>query len=519
MPAALACVLTAAAGLAGTPSRAEAQRVLLSPAIWSGVPPATEAWDLATRSLLWRIPVAFGDQSAVFTSDGRFVVARPSDTNGQVLRVMDTETRAFLDIVTDFRPRIAHPSDIAVFGIAAWQTLPSGRTAGAVTRLDPGGLHTFDVCPGQTARTVDLTLDGGALLALCDSGEIVVADAATGTVQRTVAGPAGAGAMSMRATADGTAAYLLANTLDAPLLVVDTTTGAVVTTIAAPAGCLSSLGMTSSDRTLVFVHCTDYYGVPGSPTSRVFVYDTTTETFSQHGGGYSPLGLAPDNTRLLLRTLTLPRLGAPAQGTLSETDLASSSQLWVVPFLGYAAISYPPLAPVLQATVTGTQVDLAWTLAAPSPGASGHTLEIGSGPGLSDVGTVALGAAASVRVSGAPSGTCFVRVRAANASGAGPPRTRCASRCRSLRRSASRARRPAARPAAPAAHRRRCPGGAAVSVSSARPHGHRHRHRVPAHLRARRLRLRFGTDPVAAAGGAGLEPRRGGSAIASTPPA
>lgn len=394
--------------------------MLLSPALWTGVPQATEAWDLPSRTLLWRMPVSFGDEAAVLTADGRFVVARPSATDAGVLRVVDTDTRAFLDIPTDFRPSLAHPRDVAVFGIASWQTLPSGRVTGAVTRLDLGGWHTFDLCPARTTRTIDLTLDGGTLLALCDSGEVVTADAATGAVRRTVAGPSGAGAMSMRANADGSAVYLLAGTPDAPLLVVDTATGAVVDTITTPQGCLSTISGGSLDRTRLVLGCFVYPGVPTNPTSYGLLYDATSRTFTALAG-QSVVGLDPDNVRVVQQRFTPARYFMPPRGFLGEFDLASSSLLWQVPFFGRAVITYPPLAPALQAVVTGARVDLQWRLPAHSPAATGFTLEIGTAPGLTDIGAVALGPTSTLQVPNAPAGAYTIRVRAANFGGIGAP--------------------------------------------------------------------------------------------------
>ena len=68
----------------------------------------------------------------------------------------------------------------------------------------------------------------------------------------------------------------------------------------------------------------------------------------------------------------------------------------------------------LTASVTGSQVALSWGAVA---GAVSYRLEAGFGPGLSNVATVSVTSAGMV-VTGVPSGTYYVRVRAVNSSGA-----------------------------------------------------------------------------------------------------
>lgn len=272
-------------------SDAFAQRVLLSPTPSATTPQSTEAWDVPSASKLWQMPVGFGDQGTVTSSDGRFVVSRPSATDATVLRVVDTETRAFLDIVTDFQPRRAHPRDLAFFGLSSMQTLPSNAFVGAATRLDLGGLHVFDLCPNRTTLQIDLTADGATLLARCDSGEIVVADAITGSVRRRTAMPAGA--VSMSSTNDGAAVYLLAATANAPLELRDTVTGAVIDTITAPSACISTLAGASSDRTKLVVSCLVTPSAP-TPSFALYLYDVAARRFDAMGGVTRVVGMSPD---------------------------------------------------------------------------------------------------------------------------------------------------------------------------------------------------------------------------------
>jgi hypothetical protein len=80
-----------------------------------------------------------------------------------------------------------------------------------------------------------------------------------------------------------------------------------------------------------------------------------------------------------------------------------------------------PSAPInLTAIVTGSSVQLQWT--PPSDGdVSEYRLEAGTFPGASNVGTLILPPTPSYHVAGVPDGRYYVRVRAANAAGVGPP--------------------------------------------------------------------------------------------------
>lgn len=79
-----------------------------------------------------------------------------------------------------------------------------------------------------------------------------------------------------------------------------------------------------------------------------------------------------------------------------------------------------PVSPFgLSASVSGGTVTLSW---APLVGAiTGHALEAGSAPGLANLASVTLGTASTASFSAVPSGIYFVRVRAMNIAGMGPP--------------------------------------------------------------------------------------------------
>lgn len=85
--------------------------------------------------------------------------------------------------------------------------------------------------------------------------------------------------------------------------------------------------------------------------------------------------------------------------------------------VGGAAL--PPGAPEdLTATANGSAVTIAWSAPVTGGAAIRYVLEAGTGPGLSDIGTVPT-MALSLGANGVPPGTYFLRVRAVNAAGTG----------------------------------------------------------------------------------------------------
>jgi len=79
----------------------------------------------------------------------------------------------------------------------------------------------------------------------------------------------------------------------------------------------------------------------------------------------------------------------------------------------------PPGTP--SAAVTGSTVSLAWTAPAIGGAPTAYRLEAGTSPGLANAALVTLSATPAFSASGAPRGTYYVRVRAMNPAGVGPP--------------------------------------------------------------------------------------------------
>ena len=63
---------------------------------------------------------------------------------------------------------------------------------------------------------------------------------------------------------------------------------------------------------------------------------------------------------------------------------------------------------------------LSWLTANGGGAPTGHVLDVGSGPGLANLGSVSLGAPTSLTADGVPAGRYYLRVRAVNAAGASP---------------------------------------------------------------------------------------------------
>jgi hypothetical protein len=86
-----------------------------------------------------------------------------------------------------------------------------------------------------------------------------------------------------------------------------------------------------------------------------------------------------------------------------------------------ATCGAPPNAPrSLTALVRGTDVVLTWVASTRGP-ITTYVVEVGSGPGRSDVVVAAIGPTRSINADRVPPGTYFVRVRSAGAFGLGPP--------------------------------------------------------------------------------------------------
>lgn len=73
---------------------------------------------------------------------------------------------------------------------------------------------------------------------------------------------------------------------------------------------------------------------------------------------------------------------------------------------------------MLTSSVSGATVSLPWTAPA---GATSYWVEVGSASGVGNIGSVNVGEIPSIVATGIGAGTYYVRIRAANSCGTGPP--------------------------------------------------------------------------------------------------
>lgn len=419
-------LVMAVVALCALPLPAAAQRVVISYSRLPFTPPVIQSWNLDTGRLEWQRD---GEalRRPVITADGQFVVAGSGGLT-PTFQLVDARTGATVVVPAPFTPLVAHPRAIAVFGLFPAST----GTGFDVARVDASGLAVYGGCAAGTARDLDVSTDGLRLLVVCDPGELVVLQALSGQVIGRI--PAGAaGAMrEVASNADGTRAVVVrgVDKSTGDIALIDTASGAVLATTVYPgapamptsADCVSgALTGTSHDRTQLTITCSWINPLAGPLTVSYAtrLLDAGTLTWGADLlVPYGPLGVAisAGNDRAFVMSEA-----QVARGTLQVITLPSGTTTLalttLVPF-GLAA-AFAPLAPALSATVHAASVDLQWSLPAHSPAATGYVLEIGTAPGLSDLGRVPLGPGLALNVPGAPPGTYVVRLRAVNTVGPG----------------------------------------------------------------------------------------------------
>jgi hypothetical protein len=400
------------------PSPAAAQRLIISYSPSPGAPSVTQSIDLDTLSTEWTEP---GVVSAVpvFTADGRHVLYRRAVTAAgpQVLFLRDVLAGAAISLPFDFEPRLAHPSQVAIFGLADVHSTGFGTSAGTLARLDASGLHTGGGCATGTTVELDLSTDGERVAALCQSGDVVVVDASSGQLLRTLTADLATPVMSMRVNHDGTQLLVIRRSgATNEIAVVDVASGTTVATRAtSPAGAGCVFAGTAPDKTMAVVGCTSV-SLP-SIIGNAYILDVGTLTPGPPLASLIPgkAVFSPDNRDVFLSSRH--RLGF---GGLSRHDVVTGVQTLSSGVIspGHFAVAFAPLAPALTVAVAARRVDLSWTLPIHSPVATRYLLEVGTLPGSSDIGTIPA-EGPGLTVPAAPPGRYVVRVRAVNATGTG----------------------------------------------------------------------------------------------------
>lgn len=265
----------------------------------------------------------------------------------------------------------------------------------------------------------DLSVDGGTIAALCQSGDIAFVDAESGALIRTLPAAAGSPITSLRLNHDNTALVVTRSALSANEVArIDAVSGATLASVAMdPANAACQVSGIAPDRITAVIGCS-WYVPPISIVGAARVLDVATLTLGPSSGGFIPgtAVFSPDAREFFL--VTRHRTGG---GFVNRHDVATGavtlSSGSMLP--GHFGVAFAPLAPTLSATVTGTRVELQWTLPAHSPLALTHVIEVGSAAGLVDLGTINTGAAPTLAVPSAPPGRYYVRMRAVNATGPG----------------------------------------------------------------------------------------------------
>lgn len=389
--------------------------------------PVTESFNVATGQSEW---TQRGAESPIglFTSDGRFMVSATATTPPS-LRVFDVTSRASVVVPLDFAPRVAHPRRLEVLGLATYRP---GQPGGDAAILSLAGLRSLGACSPGATTDVDFSANGSVVLALCGNGDVVVIETDTGSIRRTVSAGAGAGLVRLvRSNHDGSRALVTRDPFlsTGVIALVDTMTGASLGTTTFPqpnpfgSGSTCTAGnsiVASPDRRSVLVGCGWVSQGPGT----FYAFSTRwldVESLAWGADPQIPYGLmsaaiSPDGRTVFAHSQN-PRGGGPAQ----LIDIGTNATVVRLEGVAGLSVSFPPLAPTLLSVVSGRRIDLSWTSIAHSPMATRHVLDVGTAPGLTNLGSIAVGPEEALTVPSAPPGRYYVRVRAANIAGTSAP--------------------------------------------------------------------------------------------------
>lgn len=380
----------------------------------TGSPNAMVVFNLSTGQTESSRP-GTGTGGSVFTSDGgHLLLTRRLSSSPQTLELYNTSTRSVTPMAIAFNPGVSHPRAQAVFGY----------DSGALSLLDPAGARSLDACGVEPTLGFDITLDGSAVVALCanpfvpgsnahavtvdsrSGAHVSDIDLGTATARALVVNPDASRIMLLEAVAANSFALVLIDTasnqrstvfVDAPF-----PAGAVV------GGC-SFAGVTRArDRAAVQCQWTDF--TTTVLRTELVEFATGSQRPLASVPGLGTMHFSPDDAIAIVGT-----------GAVSVLDVAADRLLASYPVsAAIHDVAFPPGPPVgLMAAVTGSHVQLDWSLPASSPVATAYLLEAGTAPGLRNLLTMPLGAATRFEAAAVPVGRYYVRVRAINATGTG----------------------------------------------------------------------------------------------------
>ena len=404
---ALSC-LTATAWVLLSAAPASAQRLAFG--VTSSAASTFTVVDLATGTST----PATDDQAqlgAVFTSDGQYAVrvVMPG-----LLSVRHMPSGQHVAVASFFQPSVAHPRRHTIFGAVR------GFGTG-LARFDERGLVVWEACgPLDATPPMDLSAGGYSLYALCPNGDLVAIDTESGAEVRRL--PA-VGASGLALNAAATEAVVLRRGVNGwfDLNRLDLATGQTIAT--RPIYSLRGTTLVPTpDHTRLLL--TISLPVGAEVLSLTTLVDAVTLE--------DVLGLA-SSWRLAVPSAVVSPDGHDAFA-VSRGPGSGQSAVWMDIGTGsiraatsvgdgYAlALGYAPapLPPVLEARVGGGSVTLSWALLDRSPMVTGYRVDVGTAPGLANLGSFTVGAE-SFAAAGVPRGRYYVRVRAVNVNGTSPP--------------------------------------------------------------------------------------------------
>jgi hypothetical protein len=409
----LPALLAVAVLVVSTTTRpAEAQRVLYGAS--DGTTSTTAFFDLATGT---STPVADDATGfAVFTSDGQYLI-RTVGSGPTTTRLRHVPSGLEVTLAWPFVPQVAHPRQLAVFG----------AIDGALTRLDESGVATWSPCGAGVNVPFQLSDDGARIFTVCPTGHFLVVDAQSGAVVRdTTIGPAGS-ILSFVASPDASEVVVV-RSLNPGLEVVRLDAVAGTTLRSRPTHPLAfSARLFAVPGGTRFIESVGLIGSPGNTGFEAHLVDfATLDVFPEFLASRSIFGhrvvVSADGREGYFGWTTV--FGAFVSSTVRRVDLTSGALLGTVsaPSLSvFAVASLPHPVDALTAAVSGQSVALSWRLPALSPAATGYRLAIGTTPGATDLGSIALGPAESFTAAAVPSGRYYVRVHTVNATGTSGP--------------------------------------------------------------------------------------------------
>jgi hypothetical protein len=362
---------------------------------------------------------------ATLSADGRFFVGpymRLPITIPPVypLAIRDLVTGATASVRTDVWWTASNPRRPQVV---------MALTGGDVGVIDAAGVRTRPACAPSIPSAVAVARDGGEFYVAC-SNVLLVLDATSGAERRRFTLPSSVRDMHVVAgnrlfTLDyaGPVTFAVME-----MSIYDLATGTRLANAPTPvAGRGLTWAVPSPDGSTVVVGVGATAGT-GPATPHVVDSLTAAVLGTWPVDQVTRLAFLASGTRAMMLRETPAATSIELHGVL--LDAATATVVAQAP-LGTAAFTdtsnlvllEPPLAPeTLTAAVTGRDVTLQWTEAATSGLATDIVLEAGTTPTAADLLTTHLGSnAPSIVVTNVPPGRYYVRVRAMNAVGTGPP--------------------------------------------------------------------------------------------------